>query len=260
MSPTKCAAKNDKLGWTCGTGVKLNLGKIAIRSNSEAALQRMIDLLPAYAELCELESAEHVFSLLVGGESERKGVQNYHLLYSNWERLARTLNLEEAFASFRSGLCNSALAIQGYVLSHGTVVQRDGRAVLLSGPWEKRSEVGSALLDYGYAAHADVWFQADDEGLILPYALDEAQGQLSQVSLKAKPVRVSHSYLWMDVEQMVPGTRGQAVLELFRLSGGLSEPALRLEALSKVVRDAQVVFVPLATTAEELTQIVLSAQ
>jgi hypothetical protein len=100
---TKCADKNDRLGWTCGFVIRIGEGTVGVRTNDPAMLETLRGLLPQAGEPCPDQEVDVLLSFLVGGynKASRKGQKHYHLVYESFQRRARTLELQDALDTFR---------------------------------------------------------------------------------------------------------------------------------------------------------------
>lgn len=101
---TPCADKNDRLGWQVGFSLSLEGVLFGVRSNDPDLLERLRAKFPAHAQPAEQREVTVLLSFLQGRESQRQGVKNYHIVYNAWNRVARTLDLEEAVAAFEQEL------------------------------------------------------------------------------------------------------------------------------------------------------------
>lgn len=129
---TPCADKNDRLGWNIGLSLAWEGLLIGIRTNRP---QRLLDLccrLPAQALPKENRQVPILLSLWEGPPATRPGVRNYHLVYNGWQRVARTLDLEEAMQAFEREFWRAIRAqsrLQTYL--EARVVERGDQSLLL---------------------------------------------------------------------------------------------------------------------------------
>ena len=77
-----------------------------MRVSDARYLDRVRAVLPPGAE--EVREGDSrvvgVYSLLIGGAGERRGVRRFHALYSAYEQLARSMDLEEVLATLEHAL------------------------------------------------------------------------------------------------------------------------------------------------------------
>ncbi|GAB4425693.1 MAG: hypothetical protein Kow0031_05340 [Anaerolineae bacterium] len=125
---------------------------------------------PGWQPLAETE-VEGLYSLLVGGQSERRGTRNFHLLYVGAARLARTEKLTDALAVLESHLqlLVAATSTEGLFI-HAGVVGWQGQAILIPGrTFSGKSTLVAALLQAGATYYSDEYAIIDKEGRVWPY-------------------------------------------------------------------------------------------
>lgn len=153
---TPCADKNDRLGWKAGFSLDLEGISFGVRCNDPAFLPELRAFFPAQSQASQRREVEVLLSFLKGGQTARKGVVNYHLVYDAWNRAARTQDLNEALHAFRSTLhTRLALMSQDKVYVNASVLRWQGRGVVLLGPTpeglEELLEDGAELVARDYA-------------------------------------------------------------------------------------------------------------
>ena len=147
---TPCATKNDKLGWKDGFSLKLEGISFGVRSNSPQLLSRLKALFPAHATDDDTKEVEILLSFMEGGETGRKGTLNYHLVYDAWNRVARTLEFDEAIAAFESTIkARVATLSKEKTYLDAAVVAWGDRAVMVVGETEQRQELVDAMVAQG---------------------------------------------------------------------------------------------------------------
>jgi len=132
MQRTPCADKNDRLGWKAGFSLDLEGVSFGVRSNEPDLLPELRACFPSPSQPAERREVEVLFSFLKGGQTARKGVVNYHLVYDAWNRAARTQDLGEAMDSFRTSLQNRlALMSQRKIYARASVLKWRGGGIVL---------------------------------------------------------------------------------------------------------------------------------
>lgn len=144
---TPCADKNDALGWTSGLAVTRHGVSVGLRSNTPEGLQRLHDLLPEGCDTCEESQVDVLFSLKVGGETKRRGVRNFHMLYDGWTSVARSHDLQEALDAFTQAFPDRVAMMSPRILVQARWLELGGRTVLVSGG--AAASAGDALVKNG---------------------------------------------------------------------------------------------------------------
>ena len=134
LQRTPCADKNDRLGWKAGFSLDLEGVSFGVRSNEPDFLPELRAFFPPQSQPVERREVQVLLSFLKGGQTSRKGVVNYHLVYDGWNRTARTHDLREAMELFRATLQNRlALMSQERIYLQASVLTWRGGGLLLLG-------------------------------------------------------------------------------------------------------------------------------
>lgn len=115
---------------------------------------------------------EQLYSFWVAGNGKSRATRRYHLLFLGAGQLARTLDLEEAYAELASSLhFNVALAAPRRLFIHAGVVVWQGQAIVIPGRSRSgKSELVAALVRSGAVYYSDEYAVLDAQGLVHPYA------------------------------------------------------------------------------------------
>jgi hypothetical protein len=164
--------KIDRLGWAAGVCCHSYGWRIGVRTNRSDVLPQAWDRLPPGAEPAELPFVDLLYSLRVGGEGHRSGLRNYTLLYKGAQRIARTMDLDEALETLESDLqITIAEFAQDRVFVHAGAVGYNSKALLLPGrSMAGKSTLVVALLRLGATYYSDEYAVLDENGLVHPYA------------------------------------------------------------------------------------------
>jgi hypothetical protein len=108
--------------------------RAGVRVSDPAVLDRVKERLPPDWEPACSPFVDYLYSLKVGGTAARRNVRNYHLLYFGLQRIARTMDLNEALETLEGHL-QIQVAVNAYnrVMIHAGVVGWRGRALVISG-------------------------------------------------------------------------------------------------------------------------------
>lgn len=174
---TPCADKNDKLGWKAGFSVRLEGLTLGVRSNSPELLPALREIFPPQAQDDEAREVDVLLSFLEGKETGRKGVKNYHLVYDAWNRVARTMDFDEAMEALRASLeWNWHTHSKEKIYFDADVLTWQDRAVLVVGEKDERVAFVDTLRELGATGHCEQ--AVFDESLALADCR-EAGGNLS---------------------------------------------------------------------------------
>ncbi len=147
---TTCAGKNDKLGWVDGFSTTIDGVTVGVRCNDAALLTRLRGLLPAWHQPSSERAVDVLLSFLVGRQSQHAGVRHYHLVYLHWNRVARTMELDEALQAFQDTVLPEVAArAREPLYLQGNVVQIDGKPLLVVGDPGATEPVVEALAQQG---------------------------------------------------------------------------------------------------------------
>lgn len=222
-------------------------------------LRELARRLPPDSAESGAEVVDRLYSLRVAGPG-RRGVENFHLLYGDSARLARTTRLEEALDAFESDLqLYVAEAGRRRVFVHAGVVGWGGRAVVIPGrSFTGKTTLVAELVRAGATYYSDEYAVLDARGRVHPYARplgvrEGGTGRQAKVSVEAlagtsgtRPLPVG----LVVVSEYRPGGRwrprrlssGQGVLALLAHTvSARRQPAAALEALGEVTARARVV-------------------
>jgi len=161
----------DRLGWAAGLAFASFGVRVGIRVSDPEVLRRLPPLLPPGSKLVSPPTVDWLYSLVVGGRRRRSGPRRYHLLYSDGERLMRTLDLDQALRLLEIELSLwVAEAARRRVFVHAGVIAKDGRAILIPGrSLSGKTTLVTALLDAGASYYSDEYAPIDLRGRVHPY-------------------------------------------------------------------------------------------
>jgi hypothetical protein len=145
---------------------------VGIRTNRVELLDEVIPRLPPGWKPSASSTVDLLFSLRGGGETGRKGVRAFHLLYLGAGRLARTHDLDALFEIFESELHHLVAAFApARLFLHAGVVGWRGRAIVLPGSsFAGKSTLVTALVRAGATYYSDEYAVLDTKGRVHPFA------------------------------------------------------------------------------------------
>lgn len=163
--------KVDRLGWTAGLALSTYGLRVGVRADSPAVLERMRERLPRGWKALDAPTVERLYSMVGGGESERRGVRRFSLLYEDFRRSARSLDAEEVLERFESDLrLYVAESARRRVFVHAGVVGWRGRAVIVAGRTHAgKTTLVAELLRAGATYYSDEFAVLDARGRVHPF-------------------------------------------------------------------------------------------
>ena len=164
-------AKLDRLGWAAGTCFDAYGVRIGVRTNKEEALLRLPEHLPPSWKPATSPAVDHLYSFRVG-ERPRRGVQNYHLLYSGISQVARTMDLAQLYETLEADLRQRVAAdAKRGIFVHAGVVAWRGRAIMIPGhSGSGKTTLVAELLRAGAHYYSDEFAVVDERGRVHPFA------------------------------------------------------------------------------------------
>jgi hypothetical protein len=267
--------KIDRLGWAAGIAFRAYGLSIGVRVSDRNVLERVLALLPPGWKPAAKPTVRRLYSIIVGGPTNRPGVRRFNLLYSDSARVLRTPDLEELLRQFEQHLhlyVGDRAPRRTFV--HAGVVGVNGQAILVPGrSGSGKSSLVTALVKAGATYYSDDFAVLDEQGRVHPYAvpLSIRQGQNGAAPVKlrieeiggvagARPLPVG----LVLVTRFVSGSRfrprplsaGHAVLELLANTLPVRRrPERVLDTLTQVVSQARVLRGPRGEAAETACQI-----
>jgi hypothetical protein len=183
-------SKIDRLGWAAGISFVAHGVRIGVRVNKPEVLDTLLELLPPGWKPAKSKVVDQLYSLKVGGVGGRPNLRQFNLLYGNFNKLARTMNLEEAFAALQKDLRHSiAFLARHKVFVRAAVAGWRGRAILIVGAEESgKSTLLSELLKAGASYYSDDYALLDSRGRVHPYP--GLTGQFAEAEIGKKPLPV----------------------------------------------------------------------
>ena len=161
----------DRFGWAAGFTFTSYGVRIGVRTNQPEILARLAELLPPGCKPAPSAIVERVYSLQVGGAGARPNRRRFHLLHGNVDRLARTMNLDEALHGFESDLqLYIAEKARRRVFIHGGVVGWRGQAIIIPGrSFSGKTTLVAELVRAGATYYSDEYAVLDARGRVHPF-------------------------------------------------------------------------------------------
>jgi len=163
--------KIDRLGWADGTSIVAYGLRVGIRANDLGVLDRLVTLLPAGWKPSSSPDVQQLYSLIVGGDSARPGVRQFHVLYANEARVARSLDLDQVLESFESDLrlFVGERAHRRLFVHAGVVGWRDRAILIPGGSFSGKTTLVRALCARGATYYSDEFAALDARGRVHPF-------------------------------------------------------------------------------------------
>jgi hypothetical protein len=180
--------KLDRLGWAGGISFQSHGLRIGIRVNNPEATTRIQDSIPYNAIVDPTSPVDYLYSVYIGARP-RPGVRNFHQLYVETMRLARTEDLEDIFETLESHLDHLiASEAPQDIFVHAGVVAWNGQAILIPGPsMSGKTMLVAALLHAGATYYSDDYAVLDENGKAHPFPRPLSVRQTDGGRRKAEP-------------------------------------------------------------------------
>lgn len=162
--------KLDRLGWAGGISFQSHGLCIGIRVNDLEVVPRIQNSLPHDAVADPAPVVDYLYSVYIGTRP-RRGVQNFHQLYLETDRLARTVDLEDIFETLESQL-DFLIASEAPhdIFIHAGAVAWNERVIILPGPsMSGKTMLVAALLQAGATYYSDDFAVLDENGAVHPF-------------------------------------------------------------------------------------------
>jgi hypothetical protein len=252
--------KLDRLGWAAGLAFTAFGVSVGVRVSDRSVLERVRALLPPGWKPAGKPRVRRLYSLIVGGPTQRSGVRRFNLLYSDAARLLRTHDLEEALAQLELDLeLYIADRAPRRTFVHAGVVGWNGQAIVIPGDsFSGKSSLVKALVKAGASYYSDEFAVLDERGRVHPYPIplgirpgraggppmkyraEELGGVAGVCPLPVGLVLITR-YVGGTRFRPRPLSAGRAVLELLAHTlPARRRPGRVLDALSRVVSQALV--------------------
>lgn len=163
--------KIDRLGWTDGISFVSYGVRVGIRVNEPRALERIRKLLPPGWKPANSEIVESLYSVYTGGESSNAKVKRYSLLYGGLNRLLRTFDDEQIYATLESNLrLTVAEAARRRLFVHAGAVGWKGSAIIIPGnSFSGKTTLVAELVRRGATYYSDEYAVLDKQGRLHPF-------------------------------------------------------------------------------------------
>src|SRR6202158_4766995 len=163
--------KIDRLGWAARMSIDAYRVRIGIRVSNSEVIDSLPGLLPPHAKAVISPQVERLYSLAVGGAGPNPNVRRFNVLYANTARIARTLDLAEAFAALESDLqLYVAENAPHRLFVHAGVVGWRGNAIIIPGSsFTGKRTLVAALVGAGAPYYSDEYAILDRRGRVHPY-------------------------------------------------------------------------------------------
>lgn len=234
---SSCAEKNDRLNWKAGSSWQLGDIVMGLRCNDPDELPLLESLLPDWGQRVDLMEVGWLASHWKGLESSRKGNKNYHIVYQNWTRTSRTLDLQQSHLEFQrlvlEFLLNSGKPIARVFLPGVALRAPQGKTVALVR--EDGGPVGiPGSLPAGWGVVSYEYVVLGGQGGLFPLPLRRDPGPC--VGAECGPLAIPDWFLLSsELSQVQPITVGELVIRLLPWTRGLSSTPGHMYTLAEVL-------------------------
>jgi hypothetical protein len=164
--------KIDRLGWADGLMFSSFGVRIGIRVNQPDFGRSLEGLLPPGHKATSSSAVNRLYSLVVGGSPQERGVRRLNILYDGAQRLARERDLAPVLKVLEAQIRRTVAEMAPRrVFVHAGVVELRGRAIVIPGPsMSGKSTLVSELIRRGATYYSDEYAVLDDKGFVYPFA------------------------------------------------------------------------------------------
>lgn len=148
-----------------GYSLKVDGITLGLRSNDPATLEALSQFVPSWAQQDSSREVDCLLSFYCGKPSQRRGLQNYHLVYKNWTQAVRTLSLEHALDIANNVIYDEVQQnatdrtyLDSQLARHGDT------GILLVGDEENVNPLLSKLEPWGVEPVVSDWLGVDGQG------------------------------------------------------------------------------------------------
>jgi hypothetical protein len=163
--------KLDRLGWAEGFSFKSFGLRVGVRVNDSGVVGELKKRLPPGSEHIESEFVDHLYSIIIGGNSPKSRVRRYNIVYWDASRVARSIDLEPVLDAFESNLQLTVAEFSPRrVFVHAGVVEWNGKAIMIPGlSFSGKTTLVRHLVQAGAKYYSDEYAVLDGRGRVHPY-------------------------------------------------------------------------------------------
>lgn len=169
--PSPCQEGVDRLGFEAGSVHDCHGARIGLRASDKEGLARLIAWLPRAVRPSRARTVPVLYSFVGGGAGPRKGSRRFHILYRNFTRLGRSLDIEDIERAFKRDISQFVGEhAKRRVFVHAGVVAIDGGAVVIPGKsFSGKTTLTRALVEQGGVYYSDEFAVIDSKGRVSPW-------------------------------------------------------------------------------------------
>ncbi len=164
--------KIDRLGWADGFTFSSFGVRIGIRVNEPGLGEALKSLMPPGHRPSSSSSVQRLFSLVVGGSSQERGVRRFNILYDGALRLCRERELSPVLKILKVQIRHAVAEMAPRrVFVHAGVIAHRGRAIMIPGSsMSGKSTLVYEVLKLGATYYSDEYAVLDNNGMVSPFA------------------------------------------------------------------------------------------
>jgi hypothetical protein len=169
---TTCMGNLEKLHWIDAFAVTGYGVRVGVRVNDVALIERLRPRLPPGAKISRMGTVDRMLSMILAPPSERRGIKNYHLVYSDHVVVGRSHRLDVVLDSYDTQLRTAMAQLsQRKLFVHAGVVAWKDRAILLPGrTLAGKTHLVAELVKAGATYLSDEYAVLDEDGFVHPFA------------------------------------------------------------------------------------------
>ena len=130
------------------------------------------EVLPPGHQPTSSRTVQRLYSLILGGDSQERGVRRFNILYDGAQRLARERDLAPVLRILAAQIRRTVAEMAPRrVFVHAGVIEHCGRAIVVPGAsLSGKSTLVSELIKQGATYYSDEFAVLDDRGRVHPFA------------------------------------------------------------------------------------------
>jgi len=163
--------KIDRLGWAAGFSFVAYVRRIGVRSNDPSMLDKVRPVLPYGSRPVSGGTVERMYSIIAGGGDAGAKVRRFNVLYGDWDRIARTMDLGELLEALEVNMRMFAAEFaRRRIFIHAGVVGVRGQAILIPGrSFTGKTTLVAELVRAGARYYSDEFAVLDERGRVHPF-------------------------------------------------------------------------------------------
>jgi len=162
----------DRLGWADGFTFSSFGVRIGIRVNQPKLGAALESVLPPGHRPSSSSAVQRLYSLVIGGSRQERGMGRVNILYDGAQRVCREYELAAVLKILEAQIRRAVAEMAPRrVFVHAGVIEHRGRAIVIPGSsMSGKSTLVSELIKLGATYYSDEFAVLDEKGMVAPFA------------------------------------------------------------------------------------------